>query len=43
MSIFEEISESYRMHDSLSVCSDVTGLMEELRFQHVPEEPRIFI
>jgi len=43
MTLFEEVSGYYRMQDSLCVCSDVNGLMEELRFQHDPEERRIFI
>jgi hypothetical protein len=33
----------HRTQDSILVCNDVNGLMEEVRFQHDSEERRIFI
>ena len=43
MSLFEDFFRFYRKQDSICACSDVNGLMEELRFQHDPEERIIFI
>jgi hypothetical protein len=39
----ETFSAFYRMQDSLCVCADINGLMNQLGIEHSPQEWRLFI